>query len=66
MKVVVAGDYKNPVLLSTNEATALLVETDDGQPAMIIKFLPNGKGYLRLFKGEDNNFDETARQLGLK
>ena len=66
MKVTVAGDYRKPLLLSTNEATALLVETDDGQPAVILRMLPNGNGYIRLFKGEDANFDETAIQLGLK
>lgn len=66
MKVVVAGDIKNPVLLNTDKATALLIETDDGQPAVIIRMLPNGSGYLRLFKGEDKNFDETAKSLGLK
>lgn len=66
MKVVVAGDIKNPILLNSNEATALLIETDDGQPAVIIRLLPNGAGYLRLFKGEDKNFDVQARELGLK
>jgi hypothetical protein len=66
MRVVVAGDFKTPVLLNTNEATAVLIETDDGQPAVILRMLPNGKGFIRLFKGEDEKFDDTARQLGLK
>ncbi len=66
MKVTVAGDIKNPVLLTTDKATALLIETEDGQPAVIIRMLPNGSGYLRLFKGEDTNFDDTAKELGLK
>ena len=66
MRVSVAGDYKKPLLLNTTEATALLIETDDGQPAVIIRMLPNGKGYIRLFQGEDANFNETAKQLGLK
>ncbi len=66
MRVIVAGDYKNPILLNTTEATALLIETDDGQPAVILRMLPNGHGFIRLFKGEDKNFDETAKQLGLK
>lgn len=65
MRVIVAGDYKNPVLLNTKEATALLIETNDGQPAVILRMLPNGQGFIRLFKGEDSNFDETAKQLGL-
>ena len=65
MKVVVAGDIRNPILLNTDKASALLIDTDDGNPAILIKILPNGKGYLRYFKGEDKNFDEEARQLGL-
>jgi len=65
MKVIVAGDIANPILLNTKEATALLIETDDGSPAMIIRMLPNRKGYIRLFKGEDENFNEVAGQLGL-
>jgi len=47
MKVIVAGDIANPILLNTKEATALLIETDDGSPAMIIRMLPNRKGYIR-------------------
>lgn len=62
---MVAGDIKNPVLLDTTEATALLVETDDGAPAMILQMLPSGKGFLRMTKGEDKNFDKIAKQLGL-
>lgn len=65
MRVIVAGDYKNPLLLNTENATALLIETDDGSPAVIIKMLPNKQGFLRLYKGEDKDFDEQARQLGL-
>lgn len=65
MKVIVAGDFKNPILLNTNAATALLIETDDGEPAVILRILPNGRGYIRLFKGEDENFNDVARQLGL-
>ena len=65
MRVVVAGDFKTPILLDTEKATALFIDTEDGQPATIIRILPNGNGYLRLFKGEDQDFDEQARQLGL-
>ncbi len=65
MRVIVAGNFKNPILLNTKEATALLIETDDGQPAVILRMLPNGQGYIRLFKGEDENFESAARQLGL-
>jgi len=65
MRVIVAGDFKSPILLNTKEATAVLIETDDGQPAVILRMLQNGQGYIRLFKGEDKNFDDEARQLGL-
>ena len=65
MRVIVSGGIKNPILLNTKDATGLLVETDDESPAFILKMLPNGKGYLRLQKGEDANFNDTARQLGL-
>ena len=65
MRVIVAGDLKTPLLLNTEKATALLIETDDGSPAVILKLLPNKQGYLRLYKGEDKDFDEQARQLGL-
>lgn len=65
MRVTVAGDFKSPILLDTKEATAVLMEFDDGQPAVIIRILPNQKGYVRLYRGEDPNFDEQARQLGL-
>lgn len=65
MRVLVAGDYKTGVLLDTQAATAVLIETNDGKPAMILRLLPDGSGYIRLVKGEDKNFDEQARQLGL-
>lgn len=65
MRVTVAGGIKKPLLLNTDEATAVLIETTDGSPVFLLKMLANGKGYIRLVKGEDPNFDETARQLGL-
>lgn len=65
MRVIVAGDFKNPILLNTDKATALLVETDDGSPAVILRMLPNNQGFIRLYKGEDKDFNEQARQLGL-
>jgi hypothetical protein len=65
MRVIVAGDYKHPVLLNTTEATALLIETNDGKPNVIFKMLPDGEGWLRLTEGEDKNFTDVARQLGL-
>ena len=66
MRVVVGGDFKNPVLFSTKEAQTLLVETDDGEPAVLFKFLPSRNGYIRLTRGEDKNFNEVVKQLGLK
>lgn len=65
MKVVVAGDMSQPVLLSTDKATAILIETNDGLPTVIFKLLSDGKGWLRYTKGEDKNFDEVAKSLGL-
>lgn len=65
MRVIVAGNYRKKILLDTDEATSLLIETNDGNPKVIYKMLPDGNGYLRLTKGEDDNFDEVARQLGL-
>lgn len=65
MRVIVAGDIAHPILLNTKEASAVLIETNDGNPAVIIRMLPDGQGYLRLFKGEDKEFDNVARQLNL-
>ncbi len=66
MKVIVAGGIKNPVLLDTDEATSLIILKEDGTPVSLYKFLPNNQGFVRLQKGEDKNFEETARQLGFK
>lgn len=65
MRVVVAGNFNKPLLLSTTEATAVLIETNDGKPSVIFKMLPDGNGWIRLTKGEDKNFFEMATQLGL-
>lgn len=65
MKVIVAGGIKKPILLNTTEATAILICTEDGKPNVIFKMLQDGKGWLRLTKGEDKNFDDAAKQLGL-
>jgi len=66
MRLIVAGDFKNPVLLDTTKATALLIQTDDGKPNVIFKMLKDGKGWLRLTKGEDEQFEMAAKELGLK
>lgn len=63
MKVIVAGDIKQPLLLNTKKATAVLIETDDGRPTVIFKL--SAKGWVRLTKGEDPNFDDEARRLEL-
>ena len=66
MKIIVAGDYRNPILLKATAFSAVLIETDDGAPAVIYKCLPDGKGFIRLTKGEDSSFNQQALQLGLK
>lgn len=65
MRVIVSGGINKPILLNTTEASAILIETDDGQPTVIYKMLEDGNGWLRLVKGEDKNFNEVAKQLDL-
>ena len=66
MKIIVAGDVKNPILLKAAQFSAVLIETDDGLPAVIYKCLSDGRGFIRLTKGEDPSFNQQALQLGLK
>jgi hypothetical protein len=66
MRVIVAGDFRKGILLDTTEASALLIQTDDGQPNMLVKMMENGQGWLRLTKGEDKNFEEAVKALGLE
>lgn len=56
---------KNPILLDTTEATALLITDDDGKPNVIYRLLEDGKGWIRLTSGEDKSFNEAASELGL-
>jgi hypothetical protein len=65
MKVVVTGDFKEPLLLNTDKATGLLICADDGTPNVIYRMIANGKGWVRYTKGEDANFEEVATALGL-
>lgn len=65
MRVVVAGDFRNPILLDTKEATALLIESNDGRPNVIFKMMEDGNGWIRKTKGEDSDFDVFAKELGL-
>lgn len=65
MRVLVAGGLKNPVLLDTDEATALLITDDEGKPNVIYQFDQNGKSWTRYTRGEDKNFNEVAKELGL-
>ena len=65
MRVFVAGGLKTPVLLDTTEATAILIMNDDGQPNVIYQLLPNGTSWIRYTKGEDANFNDVAKELGL-
>ena len=64
MKVIVAGPVNNPILLNTDKATAVLITNNEGRPNVIYKMLADGKGWLRLTKGEDANFDDAVKQLG--
>ena len=63
MRVVVSGNFKKPILLDSKEATAVMIATEDGQPTVLFKLLPDGQGWIRYVKGEDKNFDNEARQL---
>lgn len=65
MKVVVTGDFREPVLLDTNKATGILIYSDDGSPNVVYRMIADGKGWIRYTKGEDENFNEIARSLGL-
>ena len=65
MRIFVAGGLKNPVLLDTTEATALLITNDDGKPNVIYRIADNGGSWLRFTDGEDKNFAEVAKELGL-
>lgn len=65
MKVIVTGDFREPVLLDTDKATGILICTDDGTPNVIYRVIGGGKAWIRYTKGEDVAFDEVARSLGL-
>jgi hypothetical protein len=65
MKVVVTGDFRQPVLLETDKATGILIYSDEDRPNVIYRMIGSGKGWIRYTKGEDQNFDEIARMLGL-
>ena len=65
MRVIVAGGLLKPILLDTTEATALLITNNEGKPNVIYKFLDNGEGWIRFTEGEDPNFNEAAKELGL-
>jgi hypothetical protein len=65
MKVIVTGDFREPTLLNTDKATGILIYSDDGRPNVIYRIIGEGKGWIRYTKGEDPNFDEIARGLGL-
>jgi hypothetical protein len=65
MRIIVAGGLDNPVLLDTTKATALLITDDNGSPNVVYKMMENGTSWVRYTKGEDKNFTEVARDLGL-
>lgn len=65
MRVVVTGDFREPVLLDHDKVTGVLIFSDDGKPNVIYRMVGEGKGWLRYTKGEDANFNEIATALGL-
>lgn len=65
MKVVVTGDFREPVLLNTNKASGLLIYSDSGQPNVVYRFIGEGKGWIRYTKGEDPAFEEVVKNMGL-
>ena len=65
MKVVVTGDFREPILLNTDKATGLLICADDGSPNVVYRIIADGKGWIRYTKGEDADFDHIAKSLGL-
>lgn len=65
MKVVVIGDFRKPIMLETDEATGLLIQSDDGNTNTIYRFTDNGRAWVRYTQGEDKNFSDVAQQLGL-
>jgi hypothetical protein len=65
MKVVVVGDFREPLLLDTDKATGLLIYSDDGTPNVVYRIIAQGKGWIRYTKGEDPEFDHIAKSLGL-
>lgn len=65
MRIVVTGDFREPKLLDTDKATGILIFSDDGKPNVVYRIIANGKGWIRYTKGEDPNFEEVAKSLGL-
>jgi hypothetical protein len=65
MKVLVTGDFREPVLLDTDRATGILISSDEGRPNVIYRIVGDGKGWVRYTKGEDANFEDMVKMLGL-
>lgn len=65
MRVVVTGDFREPLLLDTDKATGLLIFSDEGVPNVLYRIVANGKGWVRYTKGEDPAFNDVAEALGL-
>ena len=65
MRVVITGDFRDPILLDTDKATGILIFSDEGKPNVIYRIIGDGKGWIRYTKGEDANFSEIAEALGL-
>lgn len=65
MRIVVTGDFREPILLDSDKATGLLIFSDDGKPNTIYRIISGGDGWVRYTKGEDKNFEEIGKMLGL-
>jgi hypothetical protein len=65
MRIVVTGDFREPVLLDTDKATGLLILSDEGRPNVVYRVIANGKAWVRYTKGEDAEFDSVVKALGL-
>ena len=65
MRVVVTGDFREPVLLDTDKATGILIFSKDNKPNTIYRMIAGADGWIRYTKGEDANFEEVGKMLGL-
>jgi hypothetical protein len=65
MRVVVTGDFREPILLDSKKATGIVVYSDDNRPNVIYRIVKDGQAWIRYTKGEDECFNEIATSLGI-